>query len=48
MEWVDGIPIMDVETLKKSTLNLKDISNIISKAFCQMIYLDGFVHADPH
>lgn len=34
MEWVDGIPIMDVETLRKSTFNLPGISNTISKAFC--------------
>jgi len=29
-------------------INLKELANLISKSFNQMIFKEGFVHADPH
>ncbi|KRW98262.1 Protein kinase-like domain [Pseudocohnilembus persalinus] len=48
MEWLNGIPIMDIQQLKSSGLDLKKISTEISTAFNKMIHIDGFCHADPH
>ena len=48
MEFIDGIPILDISRLKEEGFNLAEIARAISKCFCQMIFIDGFVHADPH
>lgn len=38
MEYVEGVPIMDIDRLKKEQFNLQEVSKEISKAFCKMIY----------
>jgi len=48
MEFVDGLPIMDVEALRKNNYDLPHIAKSISEAFCAMIFRYGFVHSDPH
>ncbi|EGR30211.1 hypothetical protein IMG5_137550 [Ichthyophthirius multifiliis] len=48
MEYIDGFPIMDVNLLRKQNFDLQKIAFIISDAFSQMIFNNGFVHSDPH
>ena len=39
---------MDSERLKKEKLDTNLIAKTISEAFSKQIFIDGFVHADPH
>jgi aarF domain-containing kinase len=48
MEFVEGFPITDVEQTKRVGLNPVQISRILSTAFSRLIFIHGFVHADPH
>ena len=34
MEFVEGVPIMDVQTLRDEKFNLPEVARVISKAFC--------------
>ena len=48
MEFIEGINVDDVETLKKEKFKLKEVSAILSDCFNQQIFKFGTVHADPH
>ena len=41
MEYVDGVPIMNIEELKRKKFDLQSVANTIAKAFCQMMFIDG-------
>lgn len=44
----EGIKINDIAQLDKWKLNKREISNRLVHAYCQMVFEDGFYHADPH
>ena len=48
MEWVYGIKINDIETLKKNNVDLKRLTKILIETFITQIMDYGFFHADPH
>ena len=48
LEWVNGIPINDIEALKKAKLDLPDLANRVIQAFLRQALRDGFFHADMH
>ncbi|MEZ6062396.1 MAG: AarF/ABC1/UbiB kinase family protein [Planctomycetaceae bacterium] len=48
MERLDGISVADCEALRKSTYDLSDIAHRGAHIFLDMIFRDGFYHADPH
>ncbi len=48
LEWVNGIPINDLEALKKAKLDLPDLANRVIQAFLRQALRDGFFHADMH
>jgi len=37
-----------VTQMNKLGYCLRDVTSLINQAFSQMIFKDGFVHADPH
>ena len=43
-----GVKISDVATLDAWNLDRKEIGNRLVQAYCQMIFIDGLYHADPH
>lgn len=47
-EFVDGIKVNDVETLKKEGFSLSDLDTKLFLTFGEQIFQSGFVHADPH
>ena len=47
-EWVDGIPIGDLDLLKSKNINLKKLSELIIQSFLNNALRDGFFHADMH
>lgn len=48
MERLDGIPINDREALKASGIDLTEIARRGGAFYLEMIFRDGFYHADPH
>ncbi len=48
MEYVDGLPINQMEKLKESGYDLKEIAEKLCFSFLKQVLDDGFFHADPH
>ncbi|BDA72712.1 hypothetical protein CAL7716_068780 [Calothrix sp. PCC 7716] len=54
MEWLDGVPILSAKigteyrNGKDPTVERKEITTLLFRAFFQQLYIDGFFHADPH
>ena len=48
MEWMDGIPISDIETLKAHNIDLKQLSHNGVEIFYTQVFNYGFFHADMH
>ena len=48
MERVKGIKLSDNESLSEVGFNTKRITHIGAEMYMQMIFIDGFFHADPH
>jgi ubiquinone biosynthesis protein len=48
MEALDGIPLSQPARLKEKGYDLEDIARRGARLFLDMIFRDGFYHADPH
>ncbi len=47
-EWLEGVKISDVAGLRALGVDRKDIATRLVRLYCQMIFVDGVYHADPH
>ncbi|KAJ3038025.1 putative aarF domain-containing protein kinase 1 [Rhizophlyctis rosea] len=48
MEYIRGSRIADAQYLKQHNISPYEVSEEMTKAFSEMIFLHGFVHCDPH
>lgn len=48
LDWVDGTPISDVETLKNKGFDLNGLLTKASENFFKHVFRDGYFHADLH
>ena len=48
MERLEGIPVSDVEALRASGEDLNEFARRAATVYLDMIFRDGFYHADPH
>ncbi|MCP4674865.1 MAG: AarF/ABC1/UbiB kinase family protein [Deltaproteobacteria bacterium] len=48
LEFADGIKITDNEKIRAAGLDPGQVAKDLTKAYCQMIFVDGVYHADPH
>jgi ubiquinone biosynthesis protein len=48
MEWLDGIPGTDLQALQGSGADLDALSRHAASMFLDMVFRNGFYHADPH
>ncbi len=48
LEWIDGTPLSDIETLKAAGFDLKALGALLIRAFLRHAMRDGFFHADMH
>src|SRR5579859_1577438 len=46
--FVEGVKISDVSRLDALGVDKKDVARRIVRLYCQMIFVDGIYHADPH
>lgn len=47
-DFVDGIPVADLEALDAAGVDRKQVARIGAQAILKMMLEDGFFHADPH
>ncbi len=47
-EWIDGIPLSDVEGLRSASFDLPKLADLIIQSFLRHAIRDGFFHADMH
>ena len=48
MEYIKGIKISDIESLKANGYDLKEITKKSFNLLCEQIFIHRFFHADPH
>jgi ubiquinone biosynthesis protein len=48
MERIEGVKITDINALKATGADLKEIASNLVSIFFKQVFLDGFFHADPH
>jgi ubiquinone biosynthesis protein len=48
MEFLEGVKVSDVERVRALGFDLNDIARRGAAIFLEMIFRDGFFHADPH
>ena len=48
LDWVDGIPLADLEDLKNSPTDMEELSTRILSMFLRHALRDGFFHGDMH
>ena len=47
-EFIEGIKLTDLERLRAEGYDLKAIARLGTEMYVQMLFRDGFFHADPH
>jgi ubiquinone biosynthesis protein len=48
LEWIDGVPLSDVEALRRSGADLPRLARTLIQSFLRHAVRDGFFHADMH
>ncbi|KAI8928427.1 ABC1 family-domain-containing protein, partial [Entophlyctis helioformis] len=48
MEFVHGVKVNHVQGIRALGLDPRDVRNLLSQAFAEMIFCHGVVHCDPH
>lgn len=48
IEWMDGTPISDIESLKNQSIDLHKLAEYGVEIFFTQVFRDGFFHADMH
>ncbi len=48
LEWIDGVPLSDMEALRRSGADLPNLGRILIQSFLRHAVRDGFFHADMH
>jgi predicted unusual protein kinase regulating ubiquinone biosynthesis (AarF/ABC1/UbiB family) len=46
--FVEGKKIVDISAIDAMGVDKKDVARRLVRAYCQMIFVDGIYHADPH
>ncbi|MFN0016420.1 MAG: ABC1 kinase family protein [Saprospiraceae bacterium] len=46
--WHEGVKISNLEQVDAWQVNRRDLGERLLRAYCQMVFVDGFYHADPH
>jgi ubiquinone biosynthesis protein len=48
LEYLDGLPVTDLEALRTSGVDLRAFGEAIAALYSEMIFERGFFHGDPH
>ena len=47
-DFVEGVKVNDIAALEEMGIDRTDVARRLVRAYCQMIFVDGVYHADPH
>lgn len=48
LEYLEGIKITDFEKIDAQGIDRKEVARTLAEAYCQMFFVDGLFHGDPH
>lgn len=48
MDFVEGGQVNDIEYIRKAGIDPFEVSDKLGLMYSKMIFIDGFVHSDPH
>lgn len=48
MEYLEGGQVNDLEYIKANSINPFEVSDKLGQLYSNMIFVEGFVHSDPH
>lgn len=48
MEYIDGIKITDTAAMRAAGIEPRQVAQMLAEAYCEMLLVNGFFHADPH
>jgi predicted unusual protein kinase regulating ubiquinone biosynthesis (AarF/ABC1/UbiB family) len=48
LEYIKGEKVTNIQKIEEMNLSRAEIAQLILEAYCQMIFVDGIYHADPH
>ena len=48
MDFIDGFRVDDVDAMGECGIQADDVAQAVVEVFAQMIFMNGFVHCDPH
>ncbi|XP_015413558.1 PREDICTED: uncharacterized aarF domain-containing protein kinase 1 isoform X2 [Myotis davidii] len=48
MEFLDGVQVNDKDYMERNKIDVNEISRHLGKIYSEMIFVNGFVHCDPH
>lgn len=48
MDFVEGGQVNDLNYIKDNKINAFEVTDKLGKLYSQMIFMNGFVHSDPH
>jgi predicted unusual protein kinase regulating ubiquinone biosynthesis (AarF/ABC1/UbiB family) len=48
MDFIDGIKITDTAAMRAAGIDPERVAQLITEAYCEMLLVNGFFHADPH
>ncbi|MFW6006473.1 MAG: ABC1 kinase family protein [bacterium] len=48
MEEIKGVKLNELDSIKQSDIDTKNLAEIGARAFMKQVLIDGFFHADPH
>jgi len=48
MEFIDGVKITDLTSLQSANIASADVASKLIDAYLKQVFVDGFIHVDPH
>lgn len=48
MEFLDGGQVNDLNYIKEHKIEPREISDKLGRLYSRMIFINGFIHSDPH
>jgi ubiquinone biosynthesis protein len=48
MDFIEGFKISNVRALRSAGINTAQVAQLLTEAYCEMLLINGFFHADPH
>ncbi len=48
MEFINGIKVTNVAAMRAAGIDPPQVAQLLAEAYCEMLLINGFFHADPH